>query len=65
MENKKLFWKEVKKEMRGRKSEACRIRRSDGVIVGKNVEEMREVWKSHFEKVMNDSMGGRAEVTTI
>ncbi len=25
---------------------------------------MREVWKSHFQKVMNESMGGRAEVTT-
>ncbi len=33
------------KERGGRKSEACRIRRSDGVIVGKN-EEIREVWKS-------------------
>ncbi len=48
----------------GRKSEACRKRRSDGVIVGKN-EEIREVWKGHFEKVMNESMGGRAEVTTM
>ncbi len=27
-------------------------------------EEIREVWKSHFEKVMNESMGGRVEVTT-
>ncbi len=49
--------------MGGRKSEACRIRRSDGVIVRRN-EEIREVWKSHFEMVMNESMGGRAEVTT-
>ncbi len=32
--------------------------------MGKN-EEMREVWKSHFEKVMNESMGGRAEVTAV
>ncbi len=63
MENKKLFWKEVRKEMRERKSEACR-KRSDGIIVGKN-EEIREVWKSHFEKVMNESMGGRAEVTAV
>ncbi len=46
------------------KSEACRIRRNDGVTVGKN-EEIREVWKSHFEKVMNENMGGRAEVTTM
>ncbi len=49
--------------MGGKKSEACRIRRSDGVTVRKN-EEIKEVWKSHFEKVMNESMGGRAEVTT-
>ncbi len=35
VENKKLFLGEVKKEMGGHKSEACRIR-SDGVIVGKN-----------------------------
>ncbi len=47
-----------------RKSEACRMRRSDGVIVRRN-EEIREVWKSHFEKVMNKSMGGRAAVTTM
>ncbi len=63
MENKKLFWREVKTEMGGGKSEACRIR-SDGVIVGKN-EEIREVWKNHFEKVMNECMGGRAEVTAM
>ncbi len=50
--------------MGGRKSEACRIRRSDGVIVGKN-KEIREVWKSPFEKAMNESTGGRAEVTTM
>ena len=63
VENKKLFWREVRKEMGGRKSEACRVR-SDGVIVRRN-EEIREVWKSHFEKVMNESMGGRAEVNTM
>jgi len=64
VENKKLFWREVRKEMGGRKSEACRMKRSDGVIVRRN-EEIREVWKSHFEKVMNESMGGRAEVNTM
>ncbi len=63
VENKKLFWREVRKEMGGRKSEAYRIRRSDAVIVRRN-EEIREVWKSHFEKVINESLGGRAEVTT-
>lgn len=57
------FWREVRKEMGGRKSEACRIRRNDGVVVRRN-EEIREVWKSHFEKVMNESMGGIEEVTT-
>ncbi len=30
-----------------------------------NKEEMREVWKNHFEKVMNESLGGRAEVTSV
>ncbi len=64
MENKKSFWREVSKEMGGRKSEAYRLRRSDWVIVGKN-EEIREVWKSNFEKVINESMRGRAEVTTM
>ncbi len=54
VENKKLFWREVRKEMGGKKSEACRMRRSDGVIMGKN-EEIREVSKSHFEKVMNEA----------
>ncbi len=37
MENRKLFWKEVRKEMGGKKNEACRLRRSDGVI-GSNKE---------------------------
>ncbi len=33
VENNTLFWREVRKEMGGSKSEACRMRRSDGVIV--------------------------------
>ncbi len=41
MENKKLFSREVRKEMGGRISEACRIKRSDGVTVRQN-EELRE-----------------------
>ncbi len=64
MENKKLFWREVRKEMGGRKSEVCRMRRSDGVIVRRN-EEVREVWKNNFEMVMNEGMRGRAKVTTM
>ncbi len=36
MESKKLFWREVRKEMGGRKSEACRMKRSDKVIVRRN-----------------------------
>ncbi len=63
VENKKLFWREVREEMGGRKSEACRMR-SDGIIVRRN-EGVREVWKNHFENVMNEGMGGRAEVTTM
>ncbi len=39
-------------------------RRKEGEIVGR-IEEVREVWKSHFEKVMNESMGGRAEVNNM
>ncbi len=50
--------------MGGRKGEACRMRSSNGVTVRRN-EEVREVWKNHFEKVMNEGMGGRAEVTTM
>ena len=40
------------------------MKRSDGVIVRRN-EEIREVFKSHFEKVMNESMGERAEVNSM
>ncbi len=31
----------------------------------KRNEEIREVWKNHFEKVIIEGMGGRAEVTTM
>ncbi len=40
------------------------MRRRDGVIVRRN-EEIREVWKNHFEKVVNEGVGGRAEVTAM
>ncbi len=62
VEIKKLFWREVRKEMGERQCEACRMR-SCVVMVRRN-EETREVWNSHFEKGMNESMGGRAKGTT-
>ncbi len=52
------------KKRNGEQRREERIRRGDGVIVRRN-EEIREVWKIHFEEMMNESMGGRAEVTTM
>ena len=48
----KLFWKEVKKE-RGVRDVHMRIKRKDGVHV-RGKEEVKGVWKSHFERLMND-----------
>ena len=50
--NRKLFWKEVKEE-RGVRDVNVRIKGEDGVCVsGKG--EVKEVWKSHFERSMNE-----------
>lgn len=34
-------------------------------IIRKENEEIKELWKRHFESMMNKSMGGRAEVTSM
>lgn len=63
-QNKKLFWKEVKREMEGEKSDThiCKIKMSEGVFV-KNGEE--KVWKRHFESVMKESVRRRSEMTSM
>ncbi len=47
-ENKKLFWKEVKKARGGEKSGDVRMRGEDGELVG-GKSELKEIWKSYFE----------------
>lgn len=38
--------------------------RSDGVLFRRD-EEIREVWMTHFESMMIESMGGRAKVINM
>ncbi|KAK4327054.1 hypothetical protein Pmani_002500 [Petrolisthes manimaculis] len=63
-ENKKLFWKEVKKERGEGKSGSVRMKREDGVTVSRS-EEVKEVWKRHFDGLMNEGTGGEAVVTCM
>ncbi|KAK3889840.1 hypothetical protein Pcinc_006166 [Petrolisthes cinctipes] len=56
-ENKKLFWKEVKRERGEGKSGSVRIKREDGVTVSGS-EEVKEVWKRHFDSLINGGTGG-------
>ncbi len=57
MDNRKLFWKKVKKE-RGD------VGREDGMLVSSK-EEVKGVWKRHFEHLMNGGTGGEAIVTSM
>ncbi|KAK3893161.1 hypothetical protein Pcinc_003002 [Petrolisthes cinctipes] len=63
-ENKKLFWKEVKRERGEGKSGSVRMKREDGVTVSRS-EEVKEVWKRHFDGLMNGGTGGEAVVTCM
>ncbi|KAK3895740.1 hypothetical protein Pcinc_000663 [Petrolisthes cinctipes] len=63
-ENKKLFWKEVKRERGEGKSGSLRMKREDGVTVSRS-EEVKEVWKRHFDSLMNGGTGGEAVVTCM
>ncbi|MCP5003018.1 MAG: hypothetical protein GY941_03575 [Planctomycetes bacterium] len=61
-ENKKLFWKEVKKERGEGKTEQVRMKGEDGVSVSGS-EAVKGVWKRHFERLMNERSEGQAVVT--
>ena len=63
MDNKKLFWKEVRKERGDVGGVSLRMRREDGMLVGSK-EEVKGVWKRHFERLMNGGVGGEAIVTS-
>lgn len=47
-----------------KKSDTCRIKRSHGVLVIRN-EGIKDVWKRYFKSAMNNSMAGKAKVTSI
>ncbi len=63
-ENKKLFWKEVKKARGGEKSGDVKMRGEDGELVGGD-SELKEIWKSYFEQLMNNEAEGEAMVTSM
>ncbi len=52
-ENKKLFWKEVKKVRGEERSGDVRMRREDGDLVGSE-SELKGIWKGYFEQLMNN-----------
>ncbi len=64
MENRKLFWKEVKKERGDVGSVSLRMKREDGMHVSSK-EEVKGVWKRHFELLMNGGTGGEAIVMSM
>ncbi len=63
-ENNKFFWKEVKKARGGEKSGDVRMRGEDGGLVGSE-SELKEIWKSYFEQLMNNEAEGEAVVTRM
>ncbi len=64
MDNRKLFWKEVKKERGDVGGVSLRIKRDDGMLVSSK-EEVKGVWKRHFEHLMNGGTGGEAIVMSM
>ena len=64
MDNRKLFWKEVRKERGDTGGVSLRMKREDGMLVGSK-EEVKGVWKRHFERLMNGGTGGEAIVTSM
>ena len=63
-ENKKLFWKEVKKEREEGKSGRVRMKNEDGVTASGS-EAVKGVWKRYFERLMNEKTKGQAVVTSM
>ncbi len=64
MDNRKLYWKEVKKEREDVRGVSLRMKREDGMLVCSK-EEVKGVWKRHFEYLMNGGAGGGAIVTSM
>ncbi len=63
-ENKKVFKKEVKKVRGGEKSGGVRMRGESGeLVMGES--ELKEIWKSYFEQLMNNEAEGEAVVTSM
>ena len=62
--NKKLFWREVKRERGGSETRSVRVKNEDGSLVGGR-EEVTGVWKRHFERLMSERTVGEAVVTSM
>lgn len=58
--NKKLFWKEVKRERGGWEGKSVRVKSEDGRLVGKG--EVTGVWKNNFEYLMSEKTDGETIV---
>ncbi len=56
-----MFWKEVKRERGGVEGGSVRMKREDGILVSSK-EEVRGVWKNHFEHLLNVKTEGEARV---
>ncbi len=63
-ENKKLFWKEVKKVRGGEGVSGVRVRGEDGELVG-DESELNQIWKAYFEELVNNGAEGEAVVTSM
>ncbi len=64
MDNRKLLWKEVKKERGDVGGVSLRMKREDGMLVSSK-DKVKGVWKRHFERLMNGATGGEAIVTSM
>ncbi len=62
-DNRKLFWKEVKRENGDVEGVSLRMKREDGMLVSSK-EEVKGVRKRHFERLMNEGAGGEPIVTS-
>ena len=63
-ENKKLFWKEVKKVRGGERNGDVRMRGENGELLG-GESELKGIWKGYFEQLMNNKAEGEAVVTSM
>ena len=63
-ENRKLFWKEMKRVRGGKEAISTRMRGEDGQVMT-GVEEELDGWRNYFENLMSESGGGRAIVTCM